>query len=392
MLFIYYIVFLALFTVILRPFTTLIHELGHGIPALWFTDKKVTLYLGSYGNPKESFKLVFGRLEIYFNKKAFNWNIGLCIIEQRTLPINKQILISLMGPIASLMLSLVLTYTIFFVDLNNHVLVILAFFNISTYYDFYINIVPSNKPIKLHNGNIVYNDGKQIVDLIKFKKLPEEYNIGAEQYNNKDYSLAASTLETVLQKGYKEPFIYQLLVSSYLQIKDYDNALIVNNVYRSTYSKTFNSNDYTNMGLLKSFTGKYHDAIKDYNKAIELNADNGVAYNNRGYTYNLIEEYEKALIDFEKALTLEDNFAYALNNRGFAKLKLGYKEEGLADLKQSMKLDDTNAYCYMNYGIYHYDTKSFKKALVYFKKAKALDATTYLIDEFLEKTKEKLHN
>lgn len=390
MLFVYYIVFLFLFSVILRPFTTLIHELGHGIPALLLTDKKVTLYLGSYGDPKESFKIVFGRLELFFNKKPFNWNIGLCVIEQRTLSVNKQILIDLMGPLASLALSLVLSYFIFFVDLNDHVLVILALFNISTYYDFYINIVPSSKPIELHNGSVVYNDGRQILDLIKFKKVPEEYNVGAEHYNNKDYSLAAASFEKVLQKGYNEPIIYQLLVSAYLQIKDNSNALIVNDLYSIMFSKTFNSNDYTNMGLIKSFTGSYEEAIKDYNKAIELDESNSVAYNNRGYTFNVMEDYENAIKDFEKAISLEESFAYALNNRGFAKIKLGFKEEGLADLEKSMSMDDTNSYCLMNFGVYHYDNKDYKEALEYFKKAKELDTTTYLLDGFIENTKEKL--
>ena len=390
MLFVYYFVFLILFSVILRPFTTLIHELGHGIPALFLTDKKVTLYLGSYGDPKESFKVVLGRLELFFNKKPFNWNIGLCVIEQRTLSINKQIIIDLMGPLASLTLSLILTYFIFFVDLNDPILVLLALFNISTYYDFYINIVPSSKPIELHNGSAVYNDGRQILDLLKFKKAPKEYSVGAEQYNNKDYNLAASSFEKVLHKGYDEPIIYQLLVSAYLQIKDNDNALRINDLYRSKYSNMFNSTDYTNMGLIKSFSGLYKEAMDDYSKAIELNESNSVAYNNRGYTFIVMEDYENAIKDCEIAILLNEHFAYALNNRGFAKIKLGLKEEGLADLEKSMNLDGTNSYCYMNFGVYHYDNKAYRKALEYLEKAKELDTTTYLLDDFLEKTKEKL--
>jgi len=109
MLFFYYLIFLLLFVVILRPFSTLIHELGHGIPALLLTDKKVTLYLGSYGDPKESFRIQIGRLELFFNKNPFHWKIGLCVLEQKTLSINKQIFIVLMGPLASLALSIILT-------------------------------------------------------------------------------------------------------------------------------------------------------------------------------------------------------------------------------------------------------------------------------------------
>ncbi len=390
MLFFYYLIFLFFFTVVLRPFSTLIHELGHGIPALLLTDKKVTLYLGSYGDPKESFKFTIGRLELFFNKKPFHWKIGLCVLEKQTLSINKQIFIDLMGPLASLALSLVLSYFVFFSGLNDNVKIILFFFNVSTYYDFFINIVPSSKPIELHDGTTVYNDGRQILNLLKFKNLPVEYNIAGKHYNNQEYSKAAASLEIVFEKGYQKDFVYQLLISSYLQIKDYTNASRVDNLYSRKFKKTFNSNDYSNSGLIKSFSDNYDEAIKDYDKAIEIDPSNSTALNNRGYTYNLMEDYENAVKDFEKAISLEDSFAYALNNRGFAKIKLGLKEDGLADLEKSMTLDGTNSYCYLNFGVYHYDNGKYEKALEYFTKAQELDATTYKLDSYLKNVKEKL--
>ncbi len=391
MLFFYYIIFLILFAVVLRPFSTLIHELGHGIPALLLTDKKVTLYLGSYGDPKKSFRIQIGRLELFFNKKPFNWNIGLCVLEQQTVSINNQIFINLTGPLASLILSIILSYLVFFTDLNDHVKAILFFFNVSTYYDFYINIVPSNEPIELHDGTTVFNDGKQILDLLKLRNIPKEYYVGAEYYNNQEYNLAAIELEKVYNKGYREGTIYQLLISAYLQIKDYPNARRVNNLYDNKFKKQFNSNDYTNSGLIKSFSGLYNEALSDYNKAIELNSKNSIAFNNRGYTYNVIEDYEKAIKDFEKAILLDENFAYALNNRGFAKIKLGLKEDGLKDLQKSMTLNGTNSYCYLNFGIYYYDNGEYEKALEYYNKAKELDEKTYLLDKYMEEVKKKLN-
>ncbi|CAL2080516.1 TPR repeat protein [Tenacibaculum sp. 190524A02b] len=390
MLFFYYLVFLFLFTIILRPFSTLIHELGHGIPALLLTNKKVTLYLGSYGDPKESVKVVIGRLELFFNKKPFNWNIGLCVLEQEILSVNKQIVINLMGPIASLGLSIFLSYLVFFTELNDYVKYILFFFNVSTYYDFFINIVPSKNAIELYDGTTVFNDGKQILNLLKFKKTPIEYNLGVEHYNNQEYDLAAVEFEKIYEKGYRERVIYQLLISAYLQIKDYDNALRVNNIYCNEFKNKLDSNDYSNSGLIKSFFGAYNEALTDYQKAIELNPKNSIALNNRGYTYNIIEDYENALKDFEEAIALEENFAYALNNRGFAKIKLGKKEEGFKDLEKSMTLDDANSYCHLNFGIYHYDNGDYKKALQYYKKAKELDTTTYLLDKYIEQVKQKL--
>ncbi|WP_428744908.1 tetratricopeptide repeat protein [Tenacibaculum sp.] len=351
----------------------------------------MTLYLGSYGNPKKSIKIHMGRLELFLNRNPFHWKIGLCVLEQKTLSINKQIIIDLMGPIASLVLSFILTYLVFFSDLNDNTRIILFFFNVSTYYDFFVNIIPSKNPIELYDGLIVFNDGKQIIDLLKYKKVPEEYNIGVDYYNNKQYNQAIVEFEKIYAKGFQEGIIYQLLISAYLQIKDYSNASRLNDLYNNKFKKNFNSDDYINSGLIKSISGEYEKALIDYNKAIELNQKNSIALNNRGYNYNLMENYESAIKDFEEAIALDEDFAYALNNRGFAKFKLGLKEEGLLDLEKSMKLDGNNSYCYLNYGIYHYDNGEYEKALEYYKKAKDLDEKTYLLDKYIERVETKLN-
>ncbi|WP_299121366.1 tetratricopeptide repeat protein [uncultured Tenacibaculum sp.] len=385
-----FILFILLFGAVLMPLSTLIHELGHGIPALLFTKEKVTIYLGSLGNPKKSLLVKIGRLEFFFNKELFNWKTGLCRFEKGNMSINKHIIIVLMGPIASLILSLILSYFIFFYELSDNLKAFLFLFNVSTYYDFLVDILPSNRPIKLDDDSSTYNDGKQILELIKYKYTPEEYNIAIRHYNNKEYYLSTIALEKVLKKGYKKQLVYRLLISAYLQEKDYVNAMKINDLYIVKFKKELDSNDYTNSGLLKSHLSKYNEAIKDYNKAIEMDPNNDLAFNNRGYTYNILEDYEKGLKDFEKAILLNSNFAYALNNRGFSKIKLGDKKEGFEDLKKSMKIDGTNSYCYLNFGLYYFENNEYEKALDYLKKAKELDDTTHLLNTYLEKVKKKL--
>lgn len=382
---------LMFFGLVLRPITVFLHELGHGIPALFLTKEKVSIYLGSYGNSKNSLKLNIRRFEFFLHKSnPCFWKHGLCIMHDQEVSTNRQIIITFFGPIVSLILALFFTYLIFYTNQPDDLIFIFFIFMLSSIYDFYINIVPSKKPIKLHNGTTVFNDGKQILNLLKVKNIPDEYNVGVKYYNNQEYRLAAIELEKVYKKGYREGIIYQLLISAYLQIKDYSNALRVNDLYNIAFKKGFNSNDYTNSGLIKSFSGAYNEALADYNKAIELDPKNSVAFNNRGYTFNVMEDYESAIVDFEEAISLEENFAYALNNRGFAKIKLGLKDEGLKDLEKSMNLDGTNSYCYLNFGIYHYDNGEYEKALEYYNKAKELDDKTYLLDEYIEKAKEKL--
>jgi len=54
--------------------------------------------------------------------------------------------------------------------------------------------------------------------------------------------------------------------------------------------------------------------IADFNRAIELSPQNGMAYNNRGFTFILMGKYEEAENDIKKSLELNPNNIYALNS------------------------------------------------------------------------------
>jgi tetratricopeptide (TPR) repeat protein len=62
--------------------------------------------------------------------------------------------------------------------------------------------------------------------------------------------------------------------------------------------------------------GNCDEAIKNYDKAIELDPTISQFYNNRGYTYMQKEEYQKALSDYEKAIQLRPGYPRALLNKG----------------------------------------------------------------------------
>ena len=63
-------------------------------------------------------------------------------------------------------------------------------------------------------------------------------------------------------------------------------------------------------------SGKYKDAIEDYNKAIELNLQYAEAYNNRGVANFNLGKYKKAIKDYNKVIELNPQYAEAYNNRG----------------------------------------------------------------------------
>lgn len=387
-----YLFLLLVFVVFLRPISTLIHELGHGIPALLLTDGMVTLYLGSYGDPSESFKINMGRLEIFFRRNPFHWKIGLCKMHDEKVSINNQIFVTLMGPVMSLVLAIIVTYCVFFANLNDDFVVLLFFFGISTYFDFFANIIPKKNPIELHDGTVTYNDGQLILDLLNYKKLPPEYEEGINLYKEKKYVEAGEIFKMLLEKNHKQDYLYRLAISAYLGAHDYQNAKLVNEQFEEKNNNAnFNTNDYNRSGLLKSYLKDFNEGLKDYDKSLEFNPDNCLTINNRGYTYNLMGEYEKAIADFDKAIELEPEHAYPYNNRGLAKIKLGKTEEGLKDIEKSMSLDKDNSYAHMNLGIYYFDIGNYSKALEKFNLALELDKNTYEIKERILEVQKKLN-
>ena len=80
-------------------------------------------------------------------------------------------------------------------------------------------------------------------------------------------------------------------------------------------------------GDVKSYLGKHEEAIKDYDKAIELKPLEVMPYNNRGLAKFHLGKYEEAIRDFEKALELDPNFADARTNREKTIFSLEYEKK-----------------------------------------------------------------
>jgi len=376
---------------ILRPFTTFLHEMGHAIPTLLYTQKGVTIYIGSYGDPQKSMFFNLGRLTIFFKYNPLLWDYGLCVREQIEISIDKAILILLMGPLFSLLMGAASLYIALFGRYPDSITFVSMMIAISCLLDFYQNIVPNEKPSRLHNGTEVHNDGQQIKQLFKYHNLPKEYDTYIDLYNNNKFETASIGFEKILTSGYKRDFVYRVAISSYLQIHQYAKAAAINEAFIKRYKNKLTAIDYYTCGQIKSYQNDHNAAISAYSRSIQLDKNNVYSLNNRGYTYNLIGQYNKAIKDFNRVITLEKSHAYAMNNRGLSKVKLGDLENGIIDIKKSLQLDDTNSYCYMNLGIYYEEIHEYKKALEYLETAFELDKKTHLLVDHIDRVKKKLN-
>lgn len=369
-----------------RIFTTLIHELGHAIPSLMFTDDVVAIHVGSYGDEKNSFNLNLGRLKAYFKLDILRWNIGLCQHKGAKTYLENLIIV-LGGPVFSLGIGIVMLALILKGGWSDEAIFIFSFFILSSVYDFFVNIIPINQPIHLYNGTPTYNDGTQLVQLMRESKYPKTYFDAVELFNEQKYEAAAVSFRQVLEAGFDKREIHTSLINSFVYAKKYDDAL--EHILSLKEKKQLNLKDYPLVGQVFLRKGEYQNALNFFNKYLYKHFEDVEALNQRGYTYLQMGEYQKAIHDFDSAIIHSYNNAFAFNHRGLAKIRLGDLEEAKADLDQAESLDKTDAFLYLHLGYFFKEKRQLKEALENFQKAKDMEVDFHGIDYLIETSKER---
>jgi serine/threonine protein kinase/Flp pilus assembly protein TadD len=97
--------------------------------------------------------------------------------------------------------------------------------------------------------------------------------------------------------------------------------------------------------------------------------NHAAAFLNRGYAYDRLRRNEDALADYSRVLELDAQNAVAWYNRGTIYLRLGKMAEGLADFSRFLELDSTIPQAWVNRGIAHGALGQPAKALTDFARA-----------------------
>ena len=79
--------------------------------------------------------------------------------------------------------------------------------------------------------------------------------------------------------------------------------------------------------------GKFEEAIRYLDEAIELDPNYAIAWNNRGYALDNLGKFEEGIYCYDKALELDPNLTVAQENKDLAYKRLGkkikyYKSDG----------------------------------------------------------------
>lgn len=376
------------FMLLARLITTFIHEMGHAIPALYFTEEPVTIYVGSYKDISKSYKFQSGRLTAYISFDILGWNIGLCTLSRKT-SFQQDLLVTLGGPLASLFFGIFLIGVIRNWGLTDGQASLAGILMISSIWDFFVNITPQSSPIYLHDGSMTFNDGQQILNRLRARKLPPLYFEAQDDLDNEKYEEALSKFQSLIQDGFKKREIQDLILATYIRKKDFQAAL--NHVDEHFYDRNLSWDDYLVIGMIYAGLKDFQEAIKYYNSAIHLNHNDPTSRNLRGFALLQEGAYDAAFQDFEAAISYHKTFAEAYSNRGMTKVQMGYLEDGETDILQALAIDSENALAYLYLGKLYEKKQNFRKALGYYEKAKALDVDHHGINFYIEEVRRVLN-
>jgi tetratricopeptide (TPR) repeat protein len=373
--------FLSIF-IVSRFLTVLFHELGHAIPAMYFTRQKVEIYLGSYGDNGSPNIHLCPLLKVYFYWNPFKWNKGMARFQSYQSTFYKDFTILILGPLSSLLFASLAVWIVFEFDLHGLIKLFSVIFFFSALFDLR-NIYPSDEPIITFNGGKIYNDGYQIAQLIKYRQNKNILELAYKFHEEGDHQRASAFFEKLKSDAMTDDIISYLILS-YIGNKELHKAkTLVDGHVRSTPIQGISASTLCNIGYVESLLGNHENAFDYYNKCLDLDKEHSYALCNRAYTYNLWQRYKDALKDYNAALAIDSSSAYAFANRGYTKIKLNLMEAAWEDIEQALALDDKEPYAYKSLGVYYLETGDYLKANENLQIAFKLNPDTHLLNSYI---------
>lgn len=131
--------------------------------------------------------------------------------------------------------------------------------------------------------------------------------------------------------------------------------------------------------------GLYDEAIKQFDKVIEMEPENAEAYNNRGIAYfarvsqerthgkdfkKMVEDVNSADADFTSAIKLNPDLTSAYYNRGL--MNIAQFEKAIIDFSRVIALKPDHAKAYYYRAVEYYNLKDYTQSWRDVNKAKEL--------------------
>ena len=130
------------------------------------------------------------------------------------------------------------------------------------------------------------------------------------------------------------------------------------------------------VALVETASGRVKEAIKAYQRTLELAPDQISPWNNLGNLHYKLEQYEEALTAFKKAVEQNPQDLVSWGGLGDAYYKLGRHEDAIFAFQKNLELTPNNAHSWSSLGDIYADEGQLDDAFAAYQKALGIDRRT----------------
>ena len=126
---------------------------------------------------------------------------------------------------------------------------------------------------------------------------------------------------------------------------------------------------YTESGIDEIKTGKYTEAVSDFETALSYTPDNSDIYYYIGLAYYFLKDFENSIIRISQAIEINNNNIDYYQQRGVSYSSIGRYDEALADFEKMLEIDPQSSDANVNIGSMYLLTEDYETACKYLSKA-----------------------
>ena len=209
---------------------------------------------------------------------------------------------------------------------------------------------------------------KSFQELFKLRHDTVHTVLSVNEEIDKYHTLIEDMIKRVLNNVYSDDAYFYLSRGNVSQnfeshsdaIKYYDKAIELKPGYADAYN---------NKGISLAELGCHKEAIQCFDKAIELKPDGDFLYAAKGISLAELECRKEAIQCFDKAIELKPDEVIAYNHKGRVLAGLGCYKEAIQCFDKIINLKPDSGSAYTNKGVSFAELRRHKEAIRYFDKA-----------------------